>query len=227
MVTALIIWLLKKYIINKKVYIHHRYIPRLFARKTIITLLTLIFLSPKLSAGQGISTYNILYKGNNIGKMYLTQVKNGDDMQVKIVSNVDMRIVMAIKVRLAEESFYRNEMLMYSNVYQEVNGKVKVNRQTKFIAPCYETISEGKRKILNKRVINYNVARLYNKEPVNISYVYSDSFQQYQELQAIGAHVYKLILPEGHYNIYHYENGTCSKVEVHSRLYTIEMQLDR
>ena len=227
MLTALIIWLVKKYIINKKASIHNSYITRLFSRKMMVLFLLLLLFSPRLTAGQAISTYNILYKGNHIGKMYLTQLKNGDDLQVKIVSNVSMRMVMAIKINIAEESFYRKEMLMYSNVYQEVNGKVKVNRQTKFTAPCYETTAEGKRQVLNRSVINYNVARLYNMEPVNINHVYSDSFQQFREVKAIGSHVYKLMLPDGNYNIYYYTNGTCSKVEVHSRLYTIEMHLDK
>jgi hypothetical protein len=216
MIIACIAWLVKKYILAPG---------KLNIRKSRIAAFCILFLLPiSLSAGQQTYRYNVIYHGKQVGMMYLTHSKVGEDLHLKIVSNIQMRMLLAIKVNVAEESIFKNNVLAFSSVYQEVNGKVKVDRQTKLSGSTYQTNAEGRQTVLSRNTIRNNVARLYNEEPVNVAEIYSDNHQQFLRLKKLGEHSYRLELPENMYNIYHYENGICKMVEIHSRLYTIQMQ---
>lgn len=219
MIIGCIIWITKNYILNSESKRKN------FLSKGRLAIMLFLFTIPfKLLAAQETFRYNVIYHGKQVGMMYLTQHVNGTDSHLKIVSNVTMRMLMAIKVNIAEESFYKNDVLSFSSVYQEVNGKVKVNRQTKLTGAQYQASSDGKLAIIAKDPIRYNVAKLYNAEPANIAEIYSDNHQQFFKLKKQSAHSYRLDLPDNMYNIYHYENGVCSMVEIHSRFYTIQKQ---
>ncbi len=223
MIPAFIIWLVKKYMLHaKKDNNQHMLTP--INRKKIIKLLSLLLLFSIPSMAQQYH-YNVLYRGNNIGNMYLTQIQNGDELSIKLTTNIKMNMLLSVSVYDAEEALYKEDKLIYSTVYRKVNGKQKANRQTKYYNGCYEIVTEGKKGKLNKTSINYNLARLYCKEPVNITEVYSDAFQQFLNIEALGAHKYKLALPDSNYNVYYYKNGICNKVEVHHTFYTVEIQL--
>ena len=223
MIPTLILWLVKKYLLHLKNKKKCHSINGII--KTIsFPILFVLFAIPSV-AQQLSHRYSVLYKGERVGTMYLTQVQSGDELSVKITSNVQMRMLMSIKVNVAEEASYKQDKLMYSSVYREVNGKQKANRQTKYCNGCYEIITEGKKKRFKKTGIQYNLVRLYCKEPIGITQVYSDAFQQFLGLKAVGAHKYKLELPSNNYNVYTFQNGICSRVEVHNTFYTIQMQL--
>ncbi len=223
MIPTLIIWLVKKYLLHLKKNKQRDHINTLF--KTPILLLLFVLFAIPAVAQQQTHHYTVSYKGKNVGAMYLTQIQSGDELSVKVTSNIQMNMLMSIKVNVAEESSYKQDKLIYSSVYREVNGKQKANRQTKYSNGCYEIITEGKRSILNKTCIQYNLVRLYCKEPVGFTQVYSDAFQQFLDLKELGTHKYRLKLPDGNYNVYSYQNGICSKVDVHNTFYTIQMQL--
>lgn len=223
MIPTLIIWLVKKYLLHSK---NKRQPNRVNAvGKTIRLFIFFVLFAIPSMAQQQAHRYAVLYKGKNVGTMYLTQIQTGDALLVKITSQVQMQMLMSIKVNVTEEASYHQDKLIYSSVYREVNGKQKANRQTKYCNGCYEITTEGKKTVLKKAGINYNLVRLYCKEPVNITQVYSDAFQQFLNLKAVDAHTYKLELPDGNYNVYHFKNGICNRVEVHSAFYTIQMQL--
>jgi hypothetical protein len=66
---------------------------------------------------------------------------------------------------------------------------------------------------------------LYTKEPLNINQVYSDNFQCFLPIKKDAEHQYRVNLPDGNYNEYHFENGICKLVVVNHSLYTIRMEL--
>ena len=223
MIPTLIIWLVKRYLLHSKKRQERNHINAL--SKTIrLYILFVLFAIPSI-AQQQVHHYTVLYKGKNVGTMCLNQMQTGDALLVKITSNVYMHMLMSIKVNVAEEASYHQDKLMYSSVYREVNGKQKANRQTKYSNGYYEIVTEGKKTVLNQTGINYNLVRLYCKEPVNITQVYSDAFQQFLKLKALSTHKYRLELPDGNYNLYYFQNGLCNRVEVHNTFNTIQMQL--
>src|SRR6478609_11834234 len=212
MIPAFIIWLVNKYLLHSKKDNNQQSMLKPINRKKIIKLLSLILLFSIPSKAQQYH-YNVLYKGNNIGNMYLAQIQTGDELSIKLTSNIQMNVLMSVSMYVAEESLYKEDKLIYSTVDRKVNGKQKANRQTKYCNGSYEIFTEGKKGKLNKTGINYNLARLYCKEPVNITEVYSDAFQQFLNIEVLGAHKYKLALPDGNYNVYYFKNGICNKVE--------------
>src|SRR3954462_129829 len=154
MIPTLILWLVKKYLLPLKKKKKCNGLKGIF--KTIsLPILFVLFAIPSVAQQQS-HRYSVLYKGERVGTMYLAQIQSGDELSVKITSNVQMHMLMSIKVNVAEEASYKQDKLMYSSVYREVNGRQKANRQTKYCNGCYEIITEGKRSVLNKTRIQYN-----------------------------------------------------------------------
>jgi len=227
MIIMFIIWLLRKKLGCRKVefILKKLFVNGLVSNKPLVILLFTVLLSLPVFAQQQAFTYNILYKNNIIGHMQYIQQKSGNNLYLKIVSVAETRILMNIKVNVQEEAHYINDKLVYSHVYRYVNGKTKVNKQTKAFGDAYQTSSDGKSGSVITQQIDWNFTMLYCKEPLNISQVYSDAFQQFIAIKTLQPHVYKVELPDGNYNVYHYKNGICNKVDVHNSWCTVQMQL--
>ena len=78
--------------------------------------------------------------------------------------------------------------------------------------------------MLNNYPIRYNMLSLYAAEPTEINQVYSDSFEQFIAVRKTADHKYKIVLPDGNYNNYNYENGMLSRVEINSTFYSASIQ---
>lgn len=168
--------------------------------------------------------YTISRNGNKIGEMQFYQKTEDNKMFLKISSQVNTRMIFEVDVKTEEASYYKNGKLISSYVKRHVNGKEKANKSTQFINSNYKTIAEKKESFF-KEPIHYNLMLLYSKEPVNQQQVYSDSFQKFLAIEKIASHSYRIELPDGNYNDYHFSNGICEKVELHHSLYTISIQI--
>ena len=225
MIPALLIWLFKKYLAPA---LRDRNISALTfinPLKKAATLLALLCFSSGLMAQEQLVKYNVLHSGKVVGHMDLYQKRTGDDLYLKMTSEVKMRFIMSIKVNIHEESLFQNGKLISSRVCRNVNGKEKANRQTKACGDCYQTLAEGKSGQLNQKHISQNLMLLYCQEPGDNAQVYSDNFQQFLQVKQVSPHVYRIDLPDGNYNYYSYTNGVCSKVDIHHSFYTIQIQL--
>ena|ERR1700754_2477087 len=226
MITALLIWLFKKYVVPA---LKKRNITlSVFADplKKLATLLALICFSGTSLAQEQIVKYNVLHSGKVVGHMDLYQKREGDDLYLKMTSEVKMRFIMSIKVDIHEESVFQSGKLISSRVCRNVNGKEKANRQTKVCGDAYQTLAEGKSgPQVEQKHISQNMMLLYCHEPDDNAQIYSDNFQQFLQVKQVSEHVYRIDLPDGNYNFYSYTNGVCSKVDIHHSLYTIQIQL--
>src|SRR6266487_792364 len=88
--------------------------------------IVLLLFSFALHAQAKTREYNVRYKGNNVGNMQLYQNKTGENVYMKMVSNVQMNFIVNIKVNTEEESLFQSGKLIYSNVSRKVNGKEKL-----------------------------------------------------------------------------------------------------
>jgi len=220
MIIALITWLFKKYAMPA--IGRYRQNRLLKAGTALVVLLALS--SPVLAQEQTIK-YNVMHGSKVVGRLDFYQKRTGDDLYLRMISEVKMRFIFGIKVNCNEESSFQNGRLISSRILRNVNGKEKANRQTKAIGDSYQTLAEGKRGVLNQKEINTNLMLLYCHEPGDNAQVYSDNFQQFLKVKQTGSHVYRIDLPDGNYNYYSYTNGICSKVDIHHSLYTIQIQL--
>jgi hypothetical protein len=226
MIPALIIWLFKKYILpsfrNKTFPVLKIFGP---LKRVVVVLALLCFAAGALAQEQTVK-YNVLHSGKVVGHMNLYQRRQGDELYLKMISEVKMRFIFSVKVDIQEESTFNNGKLMNSLVCRNVNGSEKCNRQTKAVASGYQTIAEGKcGKTVEQKQIAANLMLLYCREPADQAQVYSDNFQQFLQVKQVSPHVYRIDLPDGNYNFYSYTNGVCSKVDIHHSLYTIQIQL--
>jgi len=169
--------------------------------------------------------YNVLRNGSIIGQMQFYQKTNNEEVFLKISSEVKTRFIFGINVKTEEGSHFKNGKLISSYVKRHVNGKEKANKSTQLVNSNYKTLSDNKKGQIKEQYIDYNFMLLYTKEPVGENQVYSDSFQQFLSIKKIDNHSYRIVLPDGDYNDYHFVNGTCQKVELHHSLFTINIQI--
>ena len=169
--------------------------------------------------------YNVLRNGTVIGQMQFSQKTNNNDVFLKISSEVKTRVIFGIDIKTEEGSHFKNGKLISSYVKRHVNGKEKANKTTQLIDSGYKTLAENKKGQIKQNYIDYNLMLLYSKEPVGENQVYSDSFQQFLVIKKTNTHSYRIVLPDGNYNDYHFLNGVCQKVELHHSLFTINIQI--
>jgi len=170
--------------------------------------------------------YNIKRGSKVIGSMTVNQNTSATNVKtVKLESHIKTSFVVAIAVDAKEESVFQDGVLTYSSVYRKVNGTEKVNKKHRSYGNGYAIEYKGKTDSLCCIQIQYNLMTMYAIEPVNIMRVYSDNYQKFLVIQKLGAHVYKIEVPDGSYNVYHYLNGRCIKIEIHQTLYTAVMEL--
>lgn len=177
-----------------------------------------------LSAQEKTVKYNILQNDNIIGQMQFCQKKDSGNLYLSMVSSAKSRFVFSIEVNTEERAHFRNGLLVSSSVQRQVNGKEKANKQTRFINNSYQLKSERKTALLN-RPISYNLLLLYANEPSDLSQVYSDNYQQFLEIKQTSPHKYRIQLPDGNYNDYHFSEGICKEIILHHSFYTITMRL--
>jgi hypothetical protein len=226
MIIASLIWLFKRYVSPKMGIYSFDVLSFIKPLKKASILLILLPGTPLHSYAQDeLYTYTISRNGNAIGNMQLAKKTIGVDTYLSIKSEVKTRFIMGINVKTIDQARYNGGQLIYSNVSRTVNGKEKEAKKTMLVNNRYEIQSGKNSPRLFGGPITYNMMMLYLKEPAGISRVYSDNFQQFILVNKLTTHSYRLNLPDGNYNDYHFQNGICSRVLIHHSLYDIEIKL--
>src|SRR6188768_3968384 len=119
----------------------------------------------------------------------------------------------------------RTVLTMESEVNTRFIFNIKVDKKTRANGNNYTVYKGNKTETLNNYPIRYNMLSVYISEPVNITKVYSDNFQQQIDILKIADHHYKIKFPDGNYNEYFYTDGVCSKIEIHHSLYSASIEL--
>lgn len=165
-------------------------------------------------------------KGNKvIGSFTVEETTVDGSKTIKLESHIKTSFVVSITVDAKEESIFQNGILSQSTVFRKVNGDEKVNKKHRLYNNGYVIETGRKRDTLCCTQIIYNLMNLYCTEPVTIGKVYSDNYEKFLVIQKTEPHIYRIDVPDGSYNKYFYNNGKCTKVEIHQSLYTIVMFL--
>ena len=170
--------------------------------------------------------YTIKQNGDQIGTMTVNETQQGNLVSYKLQSDVKKSFLFSFKVKAIEEAVFQNGVLLYSFVYQLLNGSEKVNKNTRLSGNNYVVTANGTEEKIDSSPITYNMVCLYTTEPLNIQQVFSDKYQQYLTISKTGLHQYHINFPDGNYNDYDYENGVCTKVHVHHSFYSAVMELE-
>ena len=169
--------------------------------------------------------YSVRRKGSEIGVISFTQQQSGKRTVLKTESTIKARFLFLFTAIGHEESIFENGIMIWSSIYHKLNGSERVNKKTRLIGESYIVTRGKESERISSYPISYNMICLYSWEPVNISKVYSDTFQRFLDIQKLGIHSYKITFPDGNYNEYYYSNGFCMKVEVHNSLYRSSFEL--
>ena len=219
MIPALALWLYKKFSAQALSSRQRKASARSF------WFLFLLVLLPYLVMGEEkTSSYAIKLNEKVIGRLTFSRKISGQDVFLKMSSNVKTRFFFGVDIKTSDQSHFSNGLLINSQVYRSVNGKEKENKKTCLVNNKYQIRSGSKISRID-RTINYNMMMLYYEEPLKLSQVYSDNFQQFLSIKPLVGHVYRIELPDGSYNDYHFQNGICKLVEIHHAVYTIKMEL--
>ena len=171
--------------------------------------------------------YQIKRNGDVVGNIHFSQISSGPRTTMKLESEVKTRFIFTFTAKAQEETIYDNGIMTWSSIYRKLNGNVKADKKTKVDGNSYTIFKGGKTEKLGNYPIRYNMLSIYVLEPINISKVYSDNFQQFLDIQKIKAQHYKIKFPDGNYSEYYYDGGICSKVEVHHSLYSASIELKK
>ncbi|HET6722958.1 MAG TPA: DUF6134 family protein, partial [Chitinophagaceae bacterium] len=169
--------------------------------------------------------YNIKRNGDIVGSIHFIQRVAGSRTVLTMESEVNTRFIFNFKAKAKEEAIYDNGIMTWSSVFRKLNGSVKADKKTKAVGNAYTIYKGNKTEIVKNYPIRYNMLSIYITEPIDVSKVYSDNFQQQIDIQKIAIHHYKIKFPDGNYNEYYYTNGVCSKVEIHHSMYRATIEL--
>lgn len=192
---------------------------RLFA-----TLLFFLVISPAFSQEKKLE-YRIKRNGDEVGTIRFSQIITGNRTTLRLESEVKTRFILTFNARAREETIYDYGVMTWSSIYRKLNGNVKADKKTKAIGNSYTIFNGSKTETVKDYPVRYNMLSIYVSEPVVFSKVYSDNFQRMLDIIKTGDHSYKIKFPDGNYNEYHYNNGVCSRVDVHHTLYSAVIEL--
>lgn len=195
--------------------------------KKVVAVLTLLFVTISLYAQNLSLEYAIIKQNKKVGTLSFSRISNKDGVTFKVESNVLTNMVVPVKVETQEMAHYKNGILQYSSIYRKVNDKQKVNKQLRLKKNSYILTQGSKETSLDIYPIRNSMVGIFCQEPLHISTIYSDNYQQLISIQKTNEHQYKTLLPNGNYNYYYFKNGICYKVEVHHSLYSLQFVLNK
>jgi hypothetical protein len=144
---------------------------------------------------------------------------------IRLESDINARLIFTLKARTIEESVFRENVMIRSSLYRELNGKEKVKSLTLLQGDQYLIKKPTRTEYFTNSLIRYNMLSLYFYEPRHVSQVYSDNFQQHLDIQKIADRHYRVHFPDGSHNEYYYEDGICTGIRVYHTFYSAQIDL--
>lgn len=167
--------------------------------------------------------YNIVRNDIVIGKIEINQTVSGDSIIYTINSDIIAKFILTFKVVGKEKYIYKDGTLIYSSLFRTLNDKVKTNNCIIYNKGEYSFQSPEGKKSLNFEIIKQNLMTLFINEPIGVKWVFCDNQQQMVKVEPMGNGIYKVELSKGKYNIFHYKNGRCVKIEAVSPMFDVTL----
>ncbi|WP_157638186.1 DUF6134 family protein [Flexithrix dorotheae] len=171
--------------------------------------------------------YDIIKGKNKIGELNATQKRIGDEMIYAIDSKVVISFLFELNIQFKYDSKFEKDYLTWSDFSNMTNDKERESTEITWEKHRYKVKTDKKESYLSKSQIAYTLSKMYFKEPVGKTMVFSERFAEYLTISEIEAHVYELTLPDGKKNIYTFENGICKEVKVDHTLATFYFRLKK
>ena len=168
-------------------------------------------------------TYEVHKKDKVIGTITINKLHTLDSTIYTLNSKINAKFVVRFNIEGSEKSVYKNDKLVYSSIYRKVNNKIKADHSISFRNGVYKLQASKKESQLNFQKIACNLITLYFKEPKGVIKVYCDNIKKMVPVKKIGFGLYKVSFSKDKYNIFHYKNGKCVKIEAYSSLFDVTL----
>lgn len=224
MIPMLILYLLKK---MKRKSFFSRFLLGL-KKATLKLRFATILLSVSLSYGTDTSltrqiNYKILYNNEVIGTININRISSNRSTTYSLVSEIKAKFIKKFKILGKETSVFKDGVLIYSSVFRKVNNKIKANHVVVYENKQYRLEHSNNGKSLGLNTIERNLVTLYFNEPKGENKVFNDNLKKMVNVVQIGKGKYKVGFSKGKYNVFHYENEKCVKIQAFSPLFNVTL----
>jgi hypothetical protein len=192
--------------------------------KTLVLVLLLVLTSTHAFNNPTKETpmvFEILKNEKVIGTINMYKKVSGDSITYHSESQIKTRLLLSFNITGNEKSVFKNGVLIFSSVYRTLNNKVKANHSISQQEHFYNIYEDNRVEELRLENIQQNLITLYFKEPIGISTIFCDNQKEMIQIQSLGQGKYKVQISNGKYNIFHYKNGRCIKVEAVSPMFDV------
>ncbi len=170
--------------------------------------------------------YDVIRNGKIIGQLSSIKTTKNNVVEYRAESNVEVNVIFAIKIYTFVSGVFSNGQLTDGKIIRRVNGKDKANAHIYWSHDKYYIREEMKTKEF-KDHIYYTTACLMNREPLNLTRIFSENYQKFLDIIQVKPHQYKLSLPDGNYNYYTYTNGICTEAKISTTFSTAYFRLKK
>ncbi|MBD0832460.1 DUF6134 family protein [Aestuariibaculum sediminum] len=170
-----------------------------------------------------ILTYKVVKNNTTIGYIHIEKHVNQDVITYDLKSNVEVKLLVKVSVSSSEKSVYKDGVLLYSSVYRKINGKVKANHKVIRETEQYAVIDNNEKKFIELSKLSKGLVALYFEEPKEVRKVYCDNLKQAVSVTPVRVGCYRVDFERGKYNVFHYKNGECIKIEAISNMFKVTL----
>jgi hypothetical protein len=165
----------------------------------------------------------VIRNNDVIGSINVSCAIKNDSTTYYLDSHINVKCLFTFNIKGKETSIFKNNMLVYSSVFRKINDKVKSKHKVIYKNKQYHEKSAKALIPLDLNRIQNNLVSLYFNEPKKINHVYSAYLKEVVDVEFMGQGRYKVDLSTGKYNIFHYKNGKCIKIEAFSRFFSVTL----
>ena len=194
-------------------------------KKKVIILLILLFSHFYSVAQEKILQYDVTRNGNVIGFLKITEKTKGNIVFLELKSEVKTKqLLFSYSSSVTEDVIFEDGIMIYSFYYKRENGK-KTSVEAKKTGGYFNIIDNGNVSLAHYKSVRNNTLQLYCNSPGLDTEAFSNHFQQFLDLKKVAENRYRLTLPNGNCNYYHYKNGVCDQVDIERTFFTIHFLL--
>lgn len=186
--------------------------------------LYLFFIPASAQPARQIAKYRLHVLGMNIGEYMVTQETRDDEINIKAITDVEVKIVFTYRVKYIQHSIYRDGSLWSCHVQTIKNGKINSDLHMEKRGEAYLRVEDGDSTMVHDK-ITYSGSMLYFNEPKTVSMMYNERSGESKLLKRGADHTY-LITDEKNNktNEYHYQDGVLTCAELKHSLAVIHLE---
>ena len=168
--------------------------------------------------------YDVIYRGSKIGQIIFIEKLKDNQRFYALEAEVKTRYIFSYQSYSIEKAVFEKGIMLYSFFYQKQNGKETTNEAIAN-GNYFKLISDGDIDSQYFIPIGFNTLQLYTNCPGKSVKVYATHYQKFLDFVKVSENKYRLTLPDGNYNYYHYKNGICDQVDIERTFFIIHFLL--